>query len=448
MSIGEIRNISLIAVIGIIAAGIFAAFSSPLSGLDPVQYDRLGYNIASGNGFSTEEKPPFLPTMFREPAYPAFLALIYTIFGHNVKFVIAIQILLHALSAMITYYLAKEAFSEKCAALSGMIVAVFPTLANIASYIMSETFFTALLCLCIYLVSKALKKKSGLLFLASGIIFGILTLTKTASLFLPFAMAFPVFLAGRKNGIGMKRAAYYVAALILPFLLVVSAWSIRNHNLFATRSLALRGGEVIWSRAEKLDDSPQEILATACCSFSEFLGKRLFPHLVDRPERYLYKDLERAIKLKDEYEKKGLTAVQADNILEREGLAKISQHPFKYLLYTPVEAIKMTAFTYLPILNEPFVRTWFGGIQSGKVMLSLSRGMIRMLAYPILLFFFAAMIKYFRIWDRWLPLFMVIAYYTLVYSLMDAIGRYGVPLIPFYCIFVAAFFCNGREPAS
>jgi len=434
------KKLLLITILGVILAGGFTIFSNPLADPDMVQYDRLGYNLAEGAGFSLDVRAPYLPTMFREPGYPVFIAALYVIFGHSPKVVIFAQIVLHVLTALIIYGMSREIFSEKIAFLSGILAAVFPTLANMPSYLMSETFFTFLLCLGTYLFLKALKVRNMIYFLVSGVVFGILILTKTASLFLPFGIAFAALIINAKKKLNLKQLSVFLIIFLVPCFFMVSAWSIRNKKVFDTFTLTLRGGDVMWSRAEKIDDSGGEILATACSSFSEYLGRKLFPGMIAKKESYLYKDLHKVNEIKTEYAKNGMEPDKIDAILKKEAFNKIAKHPFKYLFYTPVEAIKMTAFSYLPFLNEDKVCDYFTGITGGGAMLSILKGIFRLIAYPLLLLSFIGGIKNLKIWDRWLALFTIILYFNTVYSLMDAIGRYAIVLIPFYCIFASAAF--------
>lgn len=437
-----LRKVLTIAILGLVTSGIFVIFFNyAVSGPDSVQYDRLGYNLASGKGFSLDARAPFAPTMFREPGYPVFLAAIYTVFGHSINVVLFIQMLLHAATAVLAYYIARAIFPEKAAFFSGVAVALFPTLANMAACLLSETFFTFLLCLGLWLFLEALGRKKLAVFSMSGLVLGFLAITKAAALLLPVALAIAAIVICLVKRQDLKSLLIGITAFAIIFCLPVSMWIVRNKTLFNSASMTLRGGEALWSRAQKLDDSPKVIAATVCYSFSESLGNKLFPSVTDRPNRFLFKDFEKAEGLRARYSAEGLTNLQIEEIFKKEASDKISKRPLAYAGYTLIEAIKMTAFTYLPVLNESMVRDRFVTFKGGALMLSGMKGIIRMMAYPILLLFFIAIIKYSKIWDKWILLFTTVAYFNLVYSLLDAIGRYAVPLIPLYCIMaVAALF--------
>ena len=157
--------------------------------------------------------------------------------------------------------------------------------------------------------------------IASGGIFGIMSLTKVASLFLPIALgAATIFMIIMKK-LSMKKLLICFLLFISLDSLLVSGWVNRNKAVFNISSLTLRGGEALWSRAQKLDDSNNKILATACYSVSEYLGNKIFPGLTEKPERYLFKDFERAEGLRREYTAQGLSDPQIEEIFRREAVS-------------------------------------------------------------------------------------------------------------------------------
>lgn len=439
----SVRRIVVVAAAAFLVAGAFAVlFHFPLSGPDAVQYNRLGLNLSLGRGFTLDENAPFRPTMFREPGYPSFIAAIYAIFGYHVELVLFFQILMHVATALIIYFLGKDIFGEMAGFWSGMTVAIFPTLANMAGYLLTETFFTLFLCLGTFLYTRALVRGGLLYFIGSGAILGILALTKAVALLLPFVLvAGTLFLMICKK-IRLADPVRSILIFILIPCLLAGGWMVRNKMIFGTVSLTLRGGEALWSRAEKTGYSPRDTIAMACYSFSESLGNKFFPQSTGRPERYLFKDFEKAEALRVRYAAQGMSDPQIEEIFKNEAVGKMLEHPFKYLAYTPVEWIKMTAFTYLPVLNESSVSAYFSKISGGPVLLSALKGSIRIMAYPLLALFILGIARHITLWDRWLCVVLAVLYINLVYALLDAIGRYAVPLIPFYCMMAVAAFCR------
>jgi 4-amino-4-deoxy-L-arabinose transferase-like glycosyltransferase len=91
---------------------------------------------------------PILPTDMRLPGYPAFLAVIFWLFGAaNWRAVLLVQILVDLGTAVIIADLARRTLSERAAQIAFILAALCPFLANYAAAELTETlevFFTAL----------------------------------------------------------------------------------------------------------------------------------------------------------------------------------------------------------------------------------------------------------------------------------------------------------------
>ena len=78
-------------------------------------------------------------------------------------------------------------------------------------------------------------------------------------------------------------------------------------------------------------------------------------------------------------------------------------------------------------------------------LLSLLRGIFRLLAYLLILFSMIAMWIRRTEWKKWIFLAILICYTTLIYSLIYGHGRYSVPLIPYYIILSNKTFLKIKE---
>ena len=191
----EILNINkrflwIVFLISFFLGSFFAfCFRHPL-GPDATEYNTIGWNLAQGNGFSSQTLSPFVPTMHREPVYPYFLGAIYKIFGHNYEVVYLFQIFIFSLTCILVYFLVRGIFGEKAAKYSAVFTAICPTLANYPSYLLTETAFTFLLCLSIFVLTKAVKAQRGMFFFASGVVLGITVLCKAVMMLFFFVVFF------------------------------------------------------------------------------------------------------------------------------------------------------------------------------------------------------------------------------------------------------------------
>jgi 4-amino-4-deoxy-L-arabinose transferase-like glycosyltransferase len=244
-------------------------------GLDDMfQYDMLGRSLAAGNGyrwyaqedlyliepfiqldFSTiaEYDPRGVPTSFRPPLYPAFLALIYFVAGTGARrFFVArlVQVFVGAALAPLTYALAKRFFPdrESVGRISAWVVALYPMLVIYPLSLATENlFFLLILCSVLALLKAAdsltakgakpaeKKLKNSALsavnsfyrarwFLLSGLLLGLAALTRSVALSFAGLAVLWVWFALRQKKMALVTFAM-VALTVLP-------WMVRNSLLY------------------------------------------------------------------------------------------------------------------------------------------------------------------------------------------------------------------------
>ena len=231
-------------------------------GLDDMfQYDMLARSLAGGHGFrwyaqtdlnqlasfvdfdltSVKDYDPVLgiPTSFRAPLYPAFLAIVYFFSGTGFSRFFAARlaqaIFLGAPLAPLTYLVAKRLFPvfqegerlrvrrEQVARLSAWIVAAYPMLLVYPLGLGTENpFFVLLLTSFLFLLST-IEKPTIFRFLLSGLFLGLTALTR--SVILPFAGLAVLWVW---FSLKQKRGAIIVA---VAFTLTITPWVIRNSLL-------------------------------------------------------------------------------------------------------------------------------------------------------------------------------------------------------------------------
>jgi hypothetical protein len=243
-------------------------------GLDDMfQYDMLARSLAAGNGFrwyaqedlnqlaafvdfdlsSIKDYDPLLgiPTSFRAPLYPTFLAIVYffngTDFSRFFAARLAQAIFLGAPLAPLTYWVTLRLFplssfddglkdnsdalslskggkkNERAARLSAWIVACYPMLLVYPLGLGTENPFFILLLTSFFFLLTSIEKPTTFYFLLSGFFLGLTALTR--SVILPFAglaILWAWFL------IRQKRGAVLIA---LGFALTILPWTIRNSLL-------------------------------------------------------------------------------------------------------------------------------------------------------------------------------------------------------------------------
>ena len=240
-------------------------------GLDDMfQYDMLARSLAGGHGFrwyaeadlnqlasfvdfdltSVKHYDPDLgiPTSFRAPLYPAFLAIVYffngTDFSRFFAARLAQAIVLGAPLAPLTYWVAQRLFppfeifgraslsdfsndekkkKENAARIAAWVVAAYPLLLVYPLGLGTENPFFVLLLASFLFLLKSAEKPTTFHFLTSGLLLGLVALTR--SVILPFAglaVLWVWFFLKRKRG------AILVAAAVV---LTIAPWVIRNSIL-------------------------------------------------------------------------------------------------------------------------------------------------------------------------------------------------------------------------
>jgi len=233
-------------------------------GLDDMyQYDMLARSLAAGNGFrwyASQDLEPLqryvtfdfsgvaydsqrgVPTSFRAPLYPAFLALIYWLTGAGPgRFLVArlVQAFLSAALAPLTYLAARrflagnvdtEGQGERAARLAAWTMAVYPILLLYPLALATENlFFVLLLASFLVLLGSATPPQEGddrratVGFVGAGVLLGLTALTR--SIILPFAGGAVLW------GWFVVRQRRAALGMALAFGLTIAPWVTRNSLL-------------------------------------------------------------------------------------------------------------------------------------------------------------------------------------------------------------------------
>lgn len=196
---------------------------------DAAEYNNIAWNILQGHGYSMNKIEPYDPTARRGPTYPFFLAAIYLFFGQNYLAVCVIQAILNAFTCLIIYLLGRKAFDNKRIGLVAALgAALYPCFWEFTRQLVTETLFTFLLALILLLWIKAIKEKSDRWYPLIGMLIAIGALCRTT------LSAFPIFIL-----LGLlllyqdkKRAVIDGGVVLLITFLVIAPWTARNYLVF------------------------------------------------------------------------------------------------------------------------------------------------------------------------------------------------------------------------
>jgi hypothetical protein len=191
---------------------------------DAAWYLNRATGIAAGSGYSEGG----LPTAYWPVGYPAFLGLVFWLFGSHVIAAQVVNVLLSAGSALLTLALARVMLRDEAPArLAMLLLTVYPNNIAYASLTLSETFFTAVLMSATYVY---IRYPTWLGAIFSGTIFGVAALVKPQVLF------FPLMLVGVRCALEPRgprlRVAVLGIALYASMAAILAPWAVRNFLVF------------------------------------------------------------------------------------------------------------------------------------------------------------------------------------------------------------------------
>jgi len=376
-------------------------------------YDEVGWNLATGRGFSAEftgETPrvpsrspmdvPGSPEVRRGPVYPAFLALIYLTFGHDLAAVRVIQALMSAAILLILYPRVQEAFGNEVAKLSGVLLAFYPAFISYSGVVLTETLFLFLLALLVSALIRAVQSDSPWRWVLAGSLMGITILLRQEAL----AMV-PVFVALILWQFPQRGLIRKVSLFLLVTVLTVGVWTARNYLVFQEFILVTAlGGDDLWLSTTAWTEYPHD--------------DEEFQSLVQ-----------------------GLNYIDRNTILRREGIRNILNDPFYYLILCIKRLPRFWIGSHteqLVGLSDTYKQYYMHGA-FGKlfVKIMLLGANISLILIGVLGAFITLKGGKERLG---LTLFFLvpIVVIAIVHFFLPATPRYNVPIMPFILTFTAA----------
>jgi 4-amino-4-deoxy-L-arabinose transferase-like glycosyltransferase len=226
---------------------ILAIVAQPVS--DSRWYYERGADFAADRGYSVsptaywpENLPPATlmpedeypttgrPTAYWPVGYPAFLGLLFVVFGPSLFVARVANIILYLGIMYFSYSIAKRLFdSESVGRITFLILAFYPNHIAYSSLLVSESLFVFLL-----LLAAALLVTLNYGFwsaLAAGPVFGLACLVKPQAIIVP-AVIFAVYLLANPGRKPLSRHLLPFVVIYVSLGLTILPWTIRNFNVF------------------------------------------------------------------------------------------------------------------------------------------------------------------------------------------------------------------------
>lgn len=208
-------------------------------------YFDIAQNLIAGHGYSIAHQEPFVPTSYRTPGMPYFIAGAYALF-HSWFGVIALHIIVGSLVPLLGMRLAYLITgSRKVCIAVGIFCALEPTGILLSDVLLSETLFAFVFLSALLIFYKYLQKESLLLLSASALLFGFSILVRPSVEYLPVFLVAVIVIAlwGKPlTYIGARAALFTVLCA-----LVLAPWVIRNYREFGAIGLSSQQGAALYA---------------------------------------------------------------------------------------------------------------------------------------------------------------------------------------------------------
>lgn len=232
-------------LIALAHAAFFITYQRPdwnVAWSDQGGYKQLGAAMARSGEFTRyPHSPVFIPEVIRTPGYPAFVAVIYRLFGEQTLPVAIAQALVFAAICLIVFAITKRVAGERAATVAAFMTALFPPLPYYGALVLTEVWTTFVMALAVLACLRAMQRDRISDFILAGVLFSATTIVRPAFVLLPFglAIAMPILVPSERS---RGRRIGQWAALALAAALTLVPWFTYNYVYLGRVTLSPAGG--------------------------------------------------------------------------------------------------------------------------------------------------------------------------------------------------------------
>jgi hypothetical protein len=198
---------------------------------DSATYLNPALALLHGRGFA-QSLGVHQPEFVRTPGYPLFIAVVHRVFGDSHAALLLAQVLVSTLTVLVVWRLGARMWSVGVALLAALLTIAEPLQWYSTGTILSESLATLLVVLVAAIgfrlfAGDRLRWQCAALL---GLAIALATMVRPVTYYLPVvAAAFLVVTAARRH-LGLRRTFLLLAALLVPLLVIVGGWQLRNHE--------------------------------------------------------------------------------------------------------------------------------------------------------------------------------------------------------------------------
>jgi hypothetical protein len=204
----------------------------------------LAQNIVAGNGFSWSTEAPYAPNPLRTPGYSYTLAGLLAVVG--VFGAALIQLVAASAIPIFGLHIARAITDSRgISIVTGIILAVDPTLALLSFQFYTDTLFLLLFLPWLLMTFHYFKKPSVVILTVSALLLGAAILVRPVAQYIPLVMAPFIFWHFRKNE--WWRGAAHVGLYLLLIGTILTPWVMRNVSEFNVPALSAQTSFVLYT---------------------------------------------------------------------------------------------------------------------------------------------------------------------------------------------------------
>jgi 4-amino-4-deoxy-L-arabinose transferase-like glycosyltransferase len=241
------RSLLIVCLIAAVNGLFFTWYQRPdwaTEWTDQDGYRRLGQALAETGKFTRfPDAPRFVPEVIRTPVYPAFVAVVYTLFGTGQIPIALAQTLVFVGICMAVYAIGLRTTSDPVIAIgAAAATALFPPIPYFVPLVMTEVWTTLLLTLSVWLALRALDTRSVRLFAALGVLIGLTTLSRPVFVLFPIALAAIGLMVLPIAGVRRRPRGAQWLIMLVAFGVTMLPWFGYNYATLGRFTLSPAGG--------------------------------------------------------------------------------------------------------------------------------------------------------------------------------------------------------------
>ncbi|MBI4247132.1 MAG: tetratricopeptide repeat protein [Candidatus Rokubacteria bacterium] len=186
---------------------------------DARSYDEWAQRIAAGDWLGRE-------VFYQAPLYPYFLGLLQFLIGRDLWWIRVIQIALGALSCSLVYWAGKSFFDRPAGIAAALIVSLYAPAIFSDGLLQKSVLDVFLVSLALALLAGAPGRPDGAILMASGIVLGLLALSRENALIWLLVVPAWIWLFWAEHPV--RRRARWLGAFLLGASLVLLPVGLRN----------------------------------------------------------------------------------------------------------------------------------------------------------------------------------------------------------------------------